>query len=364
MLKLVDISSGTQLPITSIQSSVNKMMTSSQYCYSNLSEHHSASIDVKSSQKALAYPRSLSEPRIQAKKNHTQIQTYQNPVYNQSSQEYILTNQDLMNQTVNSVSNVETYDNLDAQSAHQSRIESKYALPNALNYNERHKRFLNPIYNSMKMNLRDVKSIDRDVMYSFQAEKSSSQKSEPQTPQLSRQSTLNEQSFSESPKKIKDSNIEIDATEDDTLSLPSSLSIRGFKNFHNNFSQNLDSTEFDVECDDDERTLNQETNIDENCDESKLKMNFMQKQLETLTNLVHQALINKDLNRLEDIAQTAKLNQKRLLPKNANKSNINSLNDQAKHLKSDLNSIKKMHQNYNFEVSETFKMFANEINVS
>jgi hypothetical protein len=35
-----------------------------------------------------------------------------------------------------------------------------------------------------------------------------------------------------------------------------------------------------------------------NCDSSKVKMKLMQQQLQTLTNLVHQALINRDLNQL------------------------------------------------------------------
>lgn len=347
------------MAITPVQTSAQ--MTRSQYCYFNLNEHQSASNDEKSSQKALICPRSRSEPRIQAKINHTQKQTYRNAIYNQSSQEYILTNQDLMNQTVNSVSNVETYDNLDAQSAHQSRIQSKYVISNALSYYDTNTRSLNPIDDSMKLNSRDVKSVDRDVIYSFQTELCSPQKSQPQTPQLSRQSTINEHSCTPTSKNTN-------ATEDDTISLPSSISIRGFKSFQNDSIKNLDSTEFDVECDndgdDDNKTVNQETTIGETYDESKLKIKFMQKQLETLTNLVHQVLVNEDLNHLESIAKTAKLSQNRKMSKKSNKLSINLLNDQAKQLKNDLISIKKMHENYNFEVSETFKMFVNEINVS
>lgn len=363
VLKLMDISNTTtKSPAISIVQS-NNQMTQSQYCYSNLSEHQSASIrDDANSEKIPICTRSLSEPRIQNKKNSTAKQTYQNPIYNQASQEYILTNQDLMNQTINSASNVETYDNLDAQSAHQSRIESKYVLPNPLNYYDRYNRSLNPIYNSMRINSRDVKSMDRDVVYSYQNGATTSQKSEPQTPQLSRQSTINERSFAESPEKIKTCT-EIDATEDDTISLPSSISIRGFKNFQNDFSKNLDSTEFDVECDDDEKTVNEE-NAKEVCEDSKIKMKSMQKQLETLTNLVHQALINKDLNRLEGIAQTAKFNQARYMPTYVNKSDVSLLNDQANQLKNDLNTIKKMHENFNIYVGESFKEFVNQINVS
>ncbi|RNA18458.1 Actin interacting 3, partial [Brachionus plicatilis] len=349
VLKLVDISNAQP----------SNKMTQSQYCYSNLSEHQSATIDEKSSEKVPACPRSLSEPRIQIKKAAAPKPTYQNPIYNHPCQEYILTNQDLMNQTLNS--NVETYDNLDGQSAHQSRIESKYVLPAPLSYHDRYNRSLNPIYNSMRIESRDAKSVDRDAVYKNGA--SAALKSEPPTPQLSRQSTINEHSFAQSvaAPKTKIGGADIDATEDDTISLPSSISARGFKNFHADFSKNLDSTEYDVECDDDEKTVNEE-NVVESCENSKLKMKLMQKQLETLTNLVHQALINKDLNRLEGIAHTAKFNQSRLMPMDVNKSSIGLLNDQAKQLKNDLNAIKKMHANFNFVVGESFREFVDQIN--
>ncbi|CAF0714137.1 unnamed protein product [Brachionus calyciflorus] len=347
----------------------SKNMTQSQYCYSSLSDHQSipAQYEAKRSETVSLNPRSLSEPRNQIKKAsqttqpNTQ-QVYQNPIYNQQSkQEYFLTNQDLINQTINST--VETYDNLDVQTSHNSRIESKYPNNQQINYYDRYNRSLNPIYNSMRVGSRDVRSVDRDVLYSHHKAPSTPRKIslDLQSPQLSRQSTLNDSTFTDSPSKLKNT-FDADATEGDTISLPSSISIRGFKNFQN--EKNLDLTDYDVECDDDDKTVNEEHFEVENFEESRLKIKMMQRQLETLTNLVHQALVNKDLNKLEDIAQTAKFNQHKFSRTNlySNKPGINHINEKAKQLKNDLITIKKMHENFNSYIGESFKEFVKQIN--
>lgn len=293
-------------------------------------------------QKTNSNPRSLSEPR------HSKNQTKQsNFTYSTTNpQEYYLTNQDLISNS----NQAETYDNLNEnQTSHQSRIAK-------VNYNyfDRYNRTLRPIYNSMRVPDRDIKSVDRDIGYFNQ------------TPR--KMNTSSEGYFRDI--KSCDRDLMANNTEDDQSSIQSTLSVKqdGLTNKQSAGETSNDIESYDEE-DDDERTVNDnnenllnslDENDIENFDNSKIKMKLMQKQLETLTNLVHQALVSKDLNRLEMAAPKfiSKMNVSK-----KKQSELNVLNEKTKALKKDLNSIKKMQENFNSTFGDSMKGFIKQINV-
>lgn len=118
--------------------------------------------------------------------------------------------------------------------------------------------------------------------------------------------------------------------------------------------------------------LNDETDAEN----SKLKMKLMQDQLEKLTNLVHKALANRDLNQLAvqcdlqnmfdiDFTKSASLttNNRKFYTKSQNK-NLNDLNTKTKMLRNDLSNIKKLQETFNSSFGDSMKTFANQLNVS
>ena len=101
-----------------------------------------------------------------------------------------------------------------------------------------------------------------------------------------------------------------------------------------------------------------------------------QDQLEKLTNLVHKALANRDLNQLAvqcdlqnmfdiDFTKSASLttNNRKFYTKSQNK-NLNDLNTKTKMLRNDLSNIKKLQETFNSSFGDSMKTFANQLNVS
>ena len=99
---------------------------------------------------------------------------------------------------------------------------------------------------------------------------------------------------------------ETDATEDDDLTCTSS-SIYQYELNNNNNHKKDDAKpqheQFKNALNENDFIDNLDENDIENFETSKIKMKLMQKQLYDLTNLVNQALINKDLNQLAAVAQ-------------------------------------------------------------
>jgi len=117
----------------------------------------------------------------------------------------------------------------------------------------------------------------------------------------------------------------------------------------------------------------------DDCDNSKIKMKLMQNQLQKLTNLVHKALANRDLNQLAaqcdlqnmfDLDFSPKMSHSQ--PKRAygstssrgNKRQLAELNNKTKMLRNDLSTIKKLHESFNLSFGDSLKSFANQLNVS
>lgn len=133
--------------------------------------------------------------------------------------------------------------------------------------------------------------------------------------------------------------------------------------------------ELDTECDAEEET-SRNGDATESFESSKLKMKQMQKQLEQLTNLVNQALINRDLNQLASIVTsqynietTIKNNERAVANKQANTGcggglQIDNLNEKTKLLKNDLQVIKKMQANLKDLFGDSMKGFVIQLNVN
>jgi hypothetical protein len=307
----------------------------------------------------------------------------------------------------------ETYDNLsDHQLTHQSRIDTNKYLAAQTAQNQQFDRFnptLRPQYNSMRLpnhqgggaTERDIKSVDREILYNYYKLNSSKQH-QPTTlppPPLHPHQTVNNfvrntpkrqslqcynvrdikscerdagvlTSSSSSSQNTPINNnknsaiikmmpplpppppsiiiapvvendmtmrsrsgsvtpchqqqqFETDATEDDDLTCTSS-SIYQY-DLNNNKSNTHKKDELKQQSDLSENDFldNLDENDIENFETSKIKMKLMQKQLYDLTNLVNQALINKDLNQLAAVAQ---YNMQNLYTKNMGFNNLASEN--------------------------------------
>jgi hypothetical protein len=110
------------------------------------------------------------------------------------------------------------------------------------------------------------------------------------------------------------------------------------------------------------------------------KMNKMQKQLEVLTSLVHQALSTKDISHLASavdlesmqmMLERSTTNEKNRIETKIEKSSNNNrkqqkdlvqLDNQTKLMKNDLNGIKKLHQNFNSSFGDSMKSFVKQLN--
>ena len=122
---------------------------------------------------------------------------------------------------------------------------------------------------------------------------------------------------------------------------------------------------------------------------SKLKMKQMQKQLKTLTDLVNQALISRDINQLASLAQysmnqnlgydsKSSLNMTNTTSRSddcnksinstqtnsSNSSYLSELNSKTKSLKTDLSKLKLMHENFNSSFGDSMKSFIHQLNVT
>ena len=129
----------------------------------------------------------------------------------------------------------------------------------------------------------------------------------------------------------------------------------------------------------------------EHVETSKMKMKLMQQQLETLTELVHKALVNRDLNQLAEQSQALGLpasvvnggiNLKNLMRsehtlsktivaslangngKHSQHQSLSELNAKTKLLRQDLMSIRKLHETFNLCFGDSMKSFIGQLNVN
>ena len=137
-----------------------------------------------------------------------------------------------------------------------------------------------------------------------------------------------------------------------------------------------------IKCDEHDLLDSLDENDIDNFETSKMKMKLMQKQLQTLTNLVHQALINRDLNQLaaqysmQSIQSQAldqawqKTNDTKKPQKEASKTglklanNLKELSSKTGTLKNELGAIRKLHENLSSTFTDSMKTFATQLNVS
>lgn len=121
--------------------------------------------------------------------------------------------------------------------------------------------------------------------------------------------------------------------------------------------------------------IRKESPIDEDYEGSKAKMKLMQQQLETLTNLVHKALANKDLNQLaaqydstfSGLNEQQKNHEKKMTKsimatRQPNQQNLAELNLKTKMLRQDLMTIRNLHENLNISFGDSMKNFINQLN--
>lgn len=151
----------------------------------------------------------------------------------------------------------------------------------------------------------------------------------------------------------------------------------------------------------DSRTTNTLTNTianqnnnheNSNISNEKLKLKLMQKQLVHLTNLIHNALMNGDLSQLasieynlsnkknftskmikqhkqqqqqqhDDTSETSDENNQHAAKRINYKKGLNELLVKIKEIKQEYNKIKKLHENFNFNVNDSIKTFVNKLNV-
>ena len=114
---------------------------------------------------------------------------------------------------------------------------------------------------------------------------------------------------------------------------------------------------------------------DETPDDSKAKIALMQKQLQQLTELVQSALVNRDFSQLVVAANThlnlnghavAKHQQQKSPIKKQQqqrKVELSALNQKTNSIRSDLNGIKRMQENFSSSFGASIKSFVNELNV-
>ena len=113
---------------------------------------------------------------------------------------------------------------------------------------------------------------------------------------------------------------------------------------------------------------------DETPDDSKAKIALMQKQLQQLTELVQSALVNRDFSQLVVAANThlnlnghavAKHQQQKspIKKQQQRKVELSALNQKTNSIRSDLNGIKRMQENFSSSFGASIKSFVNELNV-
>lgn len=375
MLKLVELRPGHQITASQISLASNSTIinikpnpyntdTLKSYCQQQPKQSYYPRDGEVSNLRSLSEPRHQSQQKLQNQIQLKQSNFSQAP--NQGPQEFYLTNQDLISHNNQPI---ETYDNLnDTPSSHQSRIVSKQEL----NHFDRYNRTMRPMFSSVRVPnsaQRDIRSVDRDPIYGV----SYNPRKVPQNLQsglnsnnardiksCDRELSSNCRSGSLTPCRIQSN-----AAEEDELTLQSrSCSL-------SNGKHRADTYEYD----EDERTLNDNNETEnlldsldekdiENFETSKIKMKLMQRQLETLTSLVHQALMNRDLGQLAiGMGHLSGVGVK------ANgicvkESDLVMFSEKAKFLKNDLSMIKKMQENFTMSVGDSMKGFVRQLNVS
>lgn len=156
------------------------------------------------------------------------------------------------------------------------------------------------------------------------------------------QQQLNERSGSVTPKFNNILN-------ESSLSLATSLN-----SFNTLIRDNNDTSEIDISLD--------QSDIG-NFENSKMKIRLMQQQLQTLTNLVHQALATRTSSAVQQQQQqdatTIQQNDAFL---NKNTIKLIDLNLKTKGLQNELQNLRKMHKNFNIQINESLKEFLIQIN--
>ena len=470
--------SSVQPPVQAQQKQLDESSAPSQYSSSTITNGMSSSVN----------HRSLSEPRHHANKTTTNLPPPPPPaqnfdhhqVYNPIQTNTLGYKQNIMIDEHSSapsdhqnfyvqqpsgkevqngtISSAETYDNLNDNStassggppSHQSRIESKYnqvlqqqqhqqQQSPQLHFYERYNATLRPHYHSMRVpngNDRDIKSVDRDILYNFYNQQSKlmakpsqngyampappSVKNNHQnnmrdikscdrdfsiqtsisnstapviiSPVSTNGTTLNDlQSRSRSGSITpRHQQYEADMTEDDAITTSSSICYemngKAKKAKKDDFDLDEDLSSVAFNQNEENELLNSlDENDIENFETSKIKMKLMQKQLQTLTSLVHQALINRDLNQLAQFnmqnlqAQSmnmiygngvkpnktnghAKMGKMQSQNGKAETKELRELNEKTKSLKNDLNSLKKLQENLNSSFGNSIKTFVQQLN--
>lgn len=99
---------------------------------------------------------------------------------------------------------------------------------------------------------------------------------------------------------------------------------------------------------------------------SKVKIALMQKQLQHLTDLVQTALVNRDFTQLAAVAATTtQLNNLNPTKTASNKeTRLDLLNKKTNSMKSDLVSLKKMQEEFSSTFGDSIKSFVTQLNVS
>lgn len=137
--------------------------------------------------------------------------------------------------------------------------------------------------------------------------------------------------------------------------------------------------------DDEERTLNDKSEQDllasldetnheqaESEESSKVKIALMQKQLQHLTDLVQNALINRDFSQLAVASSQLSLkptmpirnSQQNAAQQRRTKIEINALNKKTCSIKSELVNLKKMQEDFSSTFGESIRSFVNQLNVN
>jgi TolA-binding protein len=99
--------------------------------------------------------------------------------------------------------------------------------------------------------------------------------------------------------------------------------------------------------------------------DSKVKMRQMQQQLEQLTSLVNQALMNRDLNQLASIVSSQYSLESALSSHQQQQQSaacVDTLNERTRVLKTDLLTIKKMQENLKHLFGDSMKGFMSQLN--
>ncbi len=343
-----------------------------------------------------------------------------------NSNKYIMTNNDNNNRVL-----AETYDNLSdhnpskGSTSNSTRIvsaSSSAALVSNTNHNQDQSKYhqltnIYDKYSSMRIKSspqttllkkeRDIKSVDREIVTPFinnnnntNTDSNNNNRINRRNSSMTQSSILNssnimmglgakqhrnleshlrdlrscERSGSITPKHIDeynnngddDDNNNEQFDEQDNSITPNSISYHGCKRLNNNNNNNL--------LIDEKNLINSiDDSTSDNSENSKVKMKLMQDQLQKLTNLVHKALANKDLNQLAaqcdlqnmfDIdfnSKSSKKNQSSSSLIKTNK-NLNELNNKTKLLRNDLSMIKKLHESFNSSFGDSMKTFANQLN--